>query len=65
MADMNDDTETLLAVKGAIFDLPAADQKTVKQCADQLKAAIKEAGVYGVLALALVGAEAAVEANQV
>ena len=61
---MNDDMEALLAVKAAIFDLPAADQKTVKHCAGQLKAAIKEAGVYGVLALALVGAEAAAEADQ-
>lgn len=59
---MNDET-TLLLVKGAIFDLPAADQAKVKQCADQLRASIKEAGVYGALALALVGAEAAVEAE--
>ena len=61
MADMNDQT-TLLLIKGVISDLSVADQKTVKQCADQLKATIKEAGVYGALALALVGAEAAVDA---
>lgn len=60
---MNDQT-TLLLVKGVISGLSAADQKTVKQCADQLKATIKEVGVYGSLALALVGSEAAVEADQ-
>jgi hypothetical protein len=58
---MNDQT-TLLLIKGVISDLSSADQKTVKQCAGQLKVTIKEAGVYGSLALALVGAEAAVEA---
>lgn len=58
---MNDQT-TLLLIKGVISDLSVADQKKVKQCADQLKATVKEAGVYGKLSLALVGAEAAVEA---
>lgn len=57
-----DDQTTLLLIKGVISDLSDADQKKVKQCADQLKATIKEAGIYGKLALALVGAEAAVEA---
>lgn len=57
---MNDQT-TLLLVKGVISDLSVAEQKTVKQCADQLMATIKDAGVYGALALALVGAKAAVE----
>lgn len=57
-----DDQTTLLVIKGVISDLPVADQKNVKQCANQLKVTIKEAGVYGVLALALVGAEAAAEA---
>lgn len=53
---------TLLLIKGVIFDLPVAGQEKVKQCADQLNATIKEAGVYGALALALVGAEAAEKA---
>lgn len=56
------DMATLLLIKGVIFDLPAADQEKVKQCADKLNAAIKEAGVHGSLALALVGAEAAAKA---
>lgn len=63
MADMNDQT-TLLLIKGVLSDLAAADQKKVKQCADQLRATIKEAGAYDAFALALVGAEAAVEADR-
>jgi hypothetical protein len=56
------DEVTLLLIKGVISDLPADDQVKVKQCAEQLTTTVKEAGVYGALALALVGAEAAAKA---
>lgn len=56
------DEVTLLLIKGVISDLPADDQVKVKQCADQLTATVKGAGVYGSLALALVGAQAAAKA---
>lgn len=56
------DIATLLMIKGVISDLAAPDQEKVKQCADQIKLAIKEAGIYGKFALALVGAEVSAEA---
>jgi len=51
----------LTIIKGVIFDLPAEDQEKVKQCANQLRDAIKAAGQHGAIALALVGIEAQVE----
>lgn len=46
-------------VKVVIFDLPVAEQKRVKVCAEKLRQVIEEEGPHGVLALALVSAEEA------
>ncbi len=56
---MTEEEATVGLIKGAIFDLPAADQGKVKTCADAIRQAVRGHGVYGSLALALVGAEAA------
>ena len=58
-----DDQTTVLVIKGVISDLPASDQEKVKQCAEQIGAAVDAAGVHGKLALALVGALAAAAAD--
>ena len=59
---MTEEQQTLVMIKGAIFDLPAADQEKVKDAADTIREIAQRHGVYGSLALALVGAEAAAAA---
>lgn len=59
---MTEEQATLALIKGAIFDLPAADQERVKACADHIRTAVDASGPAGLLALALVGAEAALAA---
>lgn len=52
---MTEEQQTLVMIKGAIFDLPAADQEKVKDAADTIREIAQRHGVYGSLALALVG----------
>jgi hypothetical protein len=55
---MNKDQETILLIKGAISELPADQVAKCHECADQIRQAIAKAGDAGLMALALVGAEA-------
>lgn len=59
---MTEEQQTLVLIKGAIFDLPAADQQKVQAAAEIIRQVSQTHGVYGSLALALVGAEAAAAA---
>lgn len=52
----------LLAIKGAIYDLPPEDQAKVKSAAEQIKAVVAENGGAGAVALSLVAVEMAVDA---
>lgn len=54
-------TDDVLRIAGAIAQLPERDQARVKECAERLRKAITESGDAGLLALALVGAEAVQE----
>lgn len=60
---MNLHAATTLLIKGVIFDLPANEQEKVSYCAEQIRTAVAQSGVHGALALALVGAEAAEQAD--
>jgi len=56
---MTKDQETILLIKGAISELPAAQEEACLELAEHFRSAIKVAGEpVGTLALALVGAEA-------
>lgn len=60
---MNPDRETILLIKGAISELPAAQAEACNELAEHIRTAIKVAGEpVGSLALALVGAEKQAEA---
>jgi hypothetical protein len=53
------DLETILLIKGAISELPAAQMEACQELAEHIRMVIKTAGEpVGTLALALVGAEA-------
>ena len=55
---MSRDQETIWCIKGAISELPAAQEEACLELADHIRRAIKLAGEpVGTLALALVGAE--------
>lgn len=55
---MTNEEQTVLMIKGAIAELPLAQQEACNELAEHLRAAIKTAGhPVGTLALALVGAE--------
>lgn len=61
---MTHEEQTILMIKGAISQLPAAEQEACNELADQMRRQIKSAGEPVVmLALALVGAEAQANAN--
>jgi hypothetical protein len=52
------DRETILLIKGAISELPAAQLEACEELAEHIRSAIRTAGEpVGTLALALVGAE--------
>lgn len=56
---MTPDEQTLLMIKGAISDLPAAQREACNELAEFIRYNLKNAGEpVGTLALALVGAEA-------
>ncbi len=56
---MTPEQQTVLLIKGAISELPAAQEEACNELADHIRRAIKQAGEpVGTLALALVGAEA-------
>jgi hypothetical protein len=59
---MTDDEQTLLLIKGSIASLTEAEQQIVRETAERLRATISVAGQRepsaGLIALALVGAEA-------
>lgn len=55
---MTEDQQTILLIKGAISELPAAQEEACLELAEHFRTAIKVAGEpIGALALALVGAE--------
>lgn len=56
---MTQEQETVLLIKGAISELPAAQHEACEELAEHIRQACKVAGEpVGTLALALVGAEA-------
>jgi hypothetical protein len=56
---MTQEQQTVLLIKGAISELPAAEKEACNELADHIRRAVKLAGEpVGTLALALVGAEA-------
>ncbi len=55
------DQATLLMIKGAIFDMPSANQQKISDAANKIRAVISEFGTEGVMAAALVSAEIAAE----
>ena len=56
---MTEDQQTILLIKGAISELSAAESEACLELADHLRRVIAQAGnPVGMLALALVGAEA-------
>jgi len=54
---MKESEQTVLAIKGIIFDLSADDQNEILGYADELRAAMKKGGEKYTLAAALVMAE--------
>jgi len=58
---MTPEQETLLVIKGAISELPAAQREACEELADHLRTLIRNAGDIGPMALALIGAEAAAQ----
>jgi hypothetical protein len=62
--DANNEAQaTLWALKGALTELPAADQAKVIEAKEKLQAVLKEYGDSGKFALGLIGAEMALEAS--
>lgn len=47
----------LLEIKGALSEMPEAEQAKIKECADTLRKIIAEAGDDGIVALAIVAME--------
>lgn len=61
---MTSEQQTLLMIKGLISELPADQAEACHELADHLRRVIKQAGEpVGLMALALVGAEAQEAAN--
>lgn len=61
---MTPEQQTVLLIKGAISELPAAQVEACNELAEQIRRAIKVTGEpMGTLALALVGAEAQLNAS--
>lgn len=61
---MNEDQITLLAIKGAISELPAHQREACEEFAEHLRRMVLEAGYpVGALAFALVGAELQMEGD--
>jgi hypothetical protein len=60
---MSQEQMILLMVKGTISVMPTEDQLKIAECANKLKATVAEYGDFGLIALGLVGAEAAAEAE--
>lgn len=59
LSAMTQEQQTVLLIKGAIFELSAAEQEACEELADHIRRLVKQAGEpVGTLALALVGAEA-------
>lgn len=57
--NMTEEEQTILLIKGAISELPAAQSEACDELAEHIRQVIKVAGEpVGTLALALVGAEA-------
>jgi len=62
---MNYDQQTLLLIKGAIADMPEADRLQVEDAARRLRETLSLYPTgHAQVALALVGAEATVKANE-
>lgn len=58
---MTAEEHQLILMRGLIASLPAGEQAKVTECADKLRSAVADAGEYGLVAIALVGAEHAVK----
>ncbi|WP_394789089.1 hypothetical protein [Rhodoferax sp.] len=59
---MSPEKQTLLLIRGALYELPKDDRARIEDVAQQLRDLVKVAGAaHGGFALALVGAEAAAE----
>ena len=59
---MTEDQKTLMIIKGAISDLPAAEREACMELAEHIRQTVKVAGEkVGRFALALVGAVIAAE----
>lgn len=56
---MSSDHETLLMILRAIADLPEPERTQTQQIAQQIRDVVRAAGGPGIIALGLVGAEAA------
>jgi len=59
---MSAEEETVLMAKGIVSELPAADQEVCNKLAEHFRVQIRSAGLVGVLAFSLVGAEMQLEA---
>lgn len=57
---MTKDEETLILIKGVVFDLHPADQEKVRMVVETIRQLVHAHGTIGLLAFALVGAEVAV-----
>lgn len=62
MIEIEEETKTLLMLKGVIADMPHDQAAKVNQCVEAIHALISDNGSEGVLAVALVGAELQLEA---
>lgn len=61
---MTPEKQTVLLIKGAIAELPAAQNEACDELVYHIKTLLKQAGEpVGTLAIALVGAEAQLEAT--
>ncbi len=58
---MTPEEQTAAAIKAMVTELPPCDQRTIFECADKIRATIKDYGQHGMTALAIVGSEAAAE----
>jgi len=58
---MTNEKQVVLMIRGAISTMPEENRAKIMACYDAISAAVKDSGEDGQLALALAGAEMAVE----
>ena len=59
--NMTQDQQVVLVIKGAIAELPADQAEACNELAEHIRCVVKQAGDVGLMALALVGAEASAQ----